>query len=208
MFRTFQTQERKRVPTATEAYALLRENPGTDDRRWLKHYVKIRNTVDALKPLAECESIEQSIETISKLRVDDAVIKSDELSSRLEKLRRDGLNVGGQHSGMEEIRAFTQEFLAFRREIWTGSQLLTKYFADHETTALCSEWEDQLLHLQDDLLRREWFAHVAESTLRPESLILDSDRDPTDVVLRRTAALLSELQRLTAEKPGDTDQTC
>ena len=36
---------------------------------------------------------------------------------------------------------------------------------------------------------------MAAETLRPEALIRDQDRDPADIVLRRTAALLADLQR-------------
>ena len=42
---------------------------------------------------------------------------------------------------------------------------------------------------------------LAAQTFRTEALILDSDRDPADVVLRRTAALLAALQRM----PGAPD---
>ena len=42
-----------------------------------------------------------------------------------------------------------------------------------------------------DLLHRAEFRRVAEQTFRQDALILDSDRDPLDVILRRTEALLS-----------------
>jgi len=50
--------------------------------------------------------------------------------------------------------------------------------------------------LKRDLTRRSTFAQVAHQTLRREALILDTDRDPTDVVLRRTAALVADVQRM------------
>jgi hypothetical protein len=56
------------------------------------------------------------------------------------------------------------------------------------------ELRRQFLALQYDLGRREHFARVADQAFRPDSLIFDSDRDPVDVVLRRTAALLEALQ--------------
>ncbi len=40
------------------------------------------------------------------------------------------------------------------------------------------------------------FQRVAAETYRPEALIQPSDRDPVDVVLRRTTALLADLQRM------------
>ncbi|MCX5682405.1 MAG: hypothetical protein NT049_01810, partial [Planctomycetota bacterium] len=60
------------------------------------------------------------------------------------------------------------------------------------------ELESQFAALQHDLGNRAHFAKVAKEALRPEALILESDRDPADVVLRRTAALLADLQRTAA----------
>ena len=59
---------------------------------------------------------------------------------------------------------------------------------------LAVERDEQFVALQHDLAARAMFAKVAGETFRPEALILDSDRDPADVVLRRTAALLADLQ--------------
>ena len=50
--------------------------------------------------------------------------------------------------------------------------------------------------LKKDISNRKWFDKVARQTLRPESLIIKSDRDPADVVLRRTEALLKHLGAL------------
>jgi len=50
--------------------------------------------------------------------------------------------------------------------------------------------------LKRDLTRRLTFAQVAHQTFRREALILDTDRDPTDVVLRRTAALLADIRKM------------
>ena len=58
------------------------------------------------------------------------------------------------------------------------------------------EEDRQFAMLTYDLGRREHFAKVADQTLRREALILDTDRDPLDVLLRRTEALLADLRRL------------
>ncbi len=52
--------------------------------------------------------------------------------------------------------------------------------------------------LKSDLRNTAHFDRVAAETYRPEALVLKSDRDPVDVVLRRTAALLADLQRMPA----------
>jgi hypothetical protein len=72
-------------------------------------------------------------------------------------------------------------------------------WADLRARALRSrELETQYAALQHDLGNRAHFAKVAGEVLRPEALILESDRDPADVVLRRTAALLADLNRTAA----------
>jgi hypothetical protein len=52
----------------------------------------------------------------------------------------------------------------------------------------------------DTKVRRRWQAITAQ-TFRSESLISASDRDPVDVVLRRTNALLAHLKSM----PGAPD---
>ena len=72
-------------------------------------------------------------------------------------------------------------------------------WADLRGRALGSrELEAQYAALQRDIGNRAHFAKVAKEALRPEALILESDRDPADVVLRRTAALLADLKRTSA----------
>jgi hypothetical protein len=63
---------------------------------------------------------------------------------------------------------------------------------------ISSELPMQHQSLKNDLRNRAHFTRVAKETLRPEALIQESDRDPADVVLRRTAALLADLKRTSA----------
>jgi hypothetical protein len=60
------------------------------------------------------------------------------------------------------------------------------------------ELEVQFQALKHDLAKRAHFARVGKEAYRTESLILETDRDPLDVVLRRTAALLADLKRTAA----------
>ena len=64
-----------------------------------------------------------------------------------------------------------------------------------------SEVERQYETLRYDVRNRRRFAQFAPQAYRPEALILESDRDPLDVILRRSAALLTDLKRL----PGTPD---
>ncbi len=56
-----------------------------------------------------------------------------------------------------------------------------------------NEIQQQFLVLMHDLRNRAHFDRVAHQVFRAEALILEADRDPLDVVLRRTAALLDDL---------------
>jgi hypothetical protein len=58
---------------------------------------------------------------------------------------------------------------------------------------LQAEWKVQFQDLQQQIRNRSWFKKVAEQTFNRHSLILETDRTPVDVVLRRTAALLADL---------------
>ncbi|MHC4176042.1 MAG: TolB family protein, partial [Planctomycetota bacterium] len=59
------------------------------------------------------------------------------------------------------------------------------------------EEDRQFAILSHDLRQRARFKQFAPQTLREESLIVDGDRDPLDVVLRRSEALLADLTRMT-----------
>jgi len=71
-----------------------------------------------------------------------------------------------------------------------------------EAAAPGPEWQKmdeltrQFAMLQQDIRRRGHFQRWASEVLRQEARVLDTDRDPTDIVLRRTAALLADLQRM------------
>jgi hypothetical protein len=66
-----------------------------------------------------------------------------------------------------------------------------------QATNAC-ELDTQFEALKHDLANRGHFARVAKEAYRNEALILEGDRDPLDVVLRRTAALTADLKRSAA----------
>jgi len=59
-----------------------------------------------------------------------------------------------------------------------------------------SEMEREFQTLKHDLGNRKRFDQFAPQAYRPEALILASDRDPADIVLRRTASLLADLRAM------------
>jgi hypothetical protein len=68
-----------------------------------------------------------------------------------------------------------------------------------------SELEIQHVVLEFDLRNRGHFARVAAEASHPQSLVLETDRDPLDIVLRRTAALLADVKGMPAA-PNLADQ--
>ena len=59
---------------------------------------------------------------------------------------------------------------------------------------LALEWAAQFDELGRQITKeRKWFQRVESTAYRPEALILKTDRDPADVVVRRTEALLNHL---------------
>ena len=63
-----------------------------------------------------------------------------------------------------------------------------------------TELEWQYVSLINSLRDRNRIAAVSNQTLRSQALILPGDRDPADVVARRTAALLENLKRSSAAR--------
>jgi len=63
------------------------------------------------------------------------------------------------------------------------------------TEILDDEYRVQHEQLSNDLRRLAWFQKVASETFNREALVTQQDRDPTDIVIRRTSALLTDLQR-------------
>lgn len=61
---------------------------------------------------------------------------------------------------------------------------------------LTDDYRRQYEQLVVDMADRDWCRRVAEQVAHRASLIEDSDRDPADVVIRRTAALLDHLRGL------------
>ncbi len=63
------------------------------------------------------------------------------------------------------------------------------------TAAVQADWNQQYNQLATDIANRAHFDRVAAEAYRRESLIIAGDRDPLDVILRRTAALLADLRK-------------
>jgi len=64
---------------------------------------------------------------------------------------------------------------------------------------------EEFFRLSCDIIQKDRFDRIAHQTFMSESLIFDTDRDPADIVHRRTAALLADLQTM-PDAPDFTEQ--
>lgn len=86
------------------------------------------------------------------------------------------------------------EVRAFRRSLLLAVSGMGVFLDAWARLDLAQEWEEQYASLERDLTNRAHFDSVAPETFRRDSLVLPGDRDPADVVLRRTTALLADLK--------------
>jgi len=104
------------------------------------------------------------------------------------------------------LPALADEVRAARGSLVRSLAGMEEFLAQHPGVSLETEWEEQFAALANDLANRAWFDRVAAQTLRPEALIEPGDRDPADVVLRRTAALLADVKRLGGSDLADAER--
>ncbi len=102
-------------------------------------------------------------------------------------LKQDAQSLAGLPALADEVRRA-------RRTLVRSLTGMAEFLDQRPGVSLESEWEEQFAALTNDLANRAWFDQVAPQTLRPEALILPGDRDPADVVLRRTASLLADIK--------------
>ena len=91
-----------------------------------------------------------------------------------------------------------QEVRDFRHAMLLGLRGMKEFLAESPLVDLEKEWDCQYRALEHDLQNRGRFARFAPETYRAQSLLAAEDRDPADIVLRRTAALLTDLKRTSA----------
>ncbi|MCX7824306.1 MAG: hypothetical protein N2689_01975 [Verrucomicrobiae bacterium] len=99
---------------------------------------------------------------------------------------------------IEQLPELYREVRAFRRGLLLAVRGMDGFLRTWARVGLEQEWEDQFASLQRDLGNRAHFDAVAPETFRKESLVLPGDRDPADIVLRRTAALMADLGKSAA----------
>ena len=71
---------------------------------------------------------------------------------------------------------------------------------------LREECDYQHVLLRNDLKRLKWFQKVASQTFHEAALVTEKDRDPADIVLRRTRVLLDDLKKSAKKSIGPLDE--
>ena len=103
----------------------------------------------------------------------------------------------GQEQALDQLGTVAEEIRQFRRDLLLAHLAMKAFLRVPGNYDLDQEWEGQFEVLQHDLGNRAHFARVVKETFRAEALVLESDRDPADVVLRRASALLADLENPT-----------
>lgn len=103
--------------------------------------------------------------------------------------------VSGDAGALAQLPSVTDDIRALRHGLILGITGMGKFLASPGNTGLEAEWEREFESLLSDLANRGHFQKVANEAFHKAALILDQDRDPADVVIRRTEALLLHLQQ-------------
>ena len=104
----------------------------------------------------------------------------------------------GDRVDPKQLAELRDKLAALQRQVRLGTKAMQDFLAAPAHQGMDKEWENQWAALQHDLRSRARLAKLAHQTHRREALILEADRDPADVVLRRTAALLADLRRMSS----------
>jgi len=97
---------------------------------------------------------------------------------------------------LSEVNGRAWTSIAELRVLSEGVRFVSTDSAGLMITSPETEQEVQYAVLRRDIQRRGHMARHAAQTLHPQSLILDTDRDPLDVVLRRTKVLVDDLKAM------------
>jgi hypothetical protein len=181
---------------------LLRSQAALDDPRWEQLKAKTSRAAEALsqKPSGTMDlvAMRTSIETMAKA-LPGRFAGADKLLAQMDDQQRRWQAIlpgvaQGEAKALQAVSALAEEARSLRRTILLGLKGMPEFLAVPAHAGMDKEWAAQFESLQYDVANRAHFAQVAKETFRPEASIQEADRDPVDVVLRRTAALLADLK--------------
>ncbi|MCY2995576.1 MAG: NPCBM/NEW2 domain-containing protein, partial [Planctomycetota bacterium] len=183
---------------------LLTPDTSPDDPRWEQRTAALSTLVGPLPAARDfhAQSMRVSVNALATA-LKDGRFDASQLLARLDGIETRTRELtaalaSAEALPVEQVAALAQEVEGFRRDTLLALRGMRQFLSVPARAGLVAEWESQWEMLQHDLGNLATFARVASETYRPESLVLETDRDPADVVLRRTAALLANLQSTSA----------
>jgi len=187
-----------------ECEALIPAGVSTDDPRWDTLKGKISRIAEPLAPsgpidLAGLCAAAENLDRALPNRFQGVRQIVERLESQQQRCRQVLPAVArGEEAAMGQLATLADQIRQCRRDVLTAMSGMREFLAAPGHASLLREWELQCQTLQYDLRNTGQFTRAAPEVFRPESLIHESDRDPADIVLRRTAALVANLKKTSA----------
>ena len=184
---------------------LLGADVSPDDPRWstIRDVLgRVVQRVPASTRSMDVAAAGKSVETLRKA-LPGRFQGDDALRTMLDQCRRrcqDVLKAVAQSpdKSLDQVQALAEEARQCRHALLLAMGGMDEFLAIPAHAAMEQEWERQHAALRHDVANRTRIGQKAAETYRPDLLVLESDRDPADIVLRRTAALLADLKRTSA----------
>ncbi|HUT00865.1 MAG TPA: NPCBM/NEW2 domain-containing protein [Phycisphaerae bacterium] len=192
-----------------ELAALLGENVSPGEARWvglIEKVGRIEKSLAALGPARNLNfaALAGSVEALLSAwpgRFEGGKA----LRARLDDCRRPwsramGALQRGEADTGKAVADLYGQIAAARRDLHLGLRGVSDYLAAHRAVDLEKEWEMQFV-----ALRAAVPSPPGEQVHRADSLRHPGDRDGLDIVLRRTAALLADLQAARGPRAGELE---
>ncbi len=172
-----------------------------DDSHWgeyVRQVAAIVAQMGSARPI-DLASLRTSLLNL-KASLPDRFPDADRLVGQLDQLqsgwdRQIARAAAGEPTESKGLAAMSQEIAQFRGALVHNLKDMSQYLAIPANKTLEAEWHNDFRTLSHDLRNRAHFERVAGEAYRQDSLVQPSDRDVVDIVLRRTEALLGDLQR-------------
>ncbi|MBM4041441.1 MAG: hypothetical protein FJ290_23310, partial [Planctomycetes bacterium] len=194
-----------KLPTVRQAIekelaAVAAAKAPSDDPRWRELAAKAARYAEALKPLGNISlaTLRPSLEALAaafpkRYPAKDALLRQVAENEQLWASVSERV-LKGDEAALKQIPELRDKVAGLWQAIRLGYASIEEFAAAPPTPEMVKEWEAQFAALQADLANKGHFARVGPDVYRPEALIAESDRDPADIVLRRTAALIDHLR--------------
>ena len=184
---------------------VLRAKTALDDSRWTQLKAKVIRLADSSTTIhpTSLSALRMSLSALTGA-MPQRFTQARELSAQLDTLQKRwercsaGIAAGNEQALADAVQ-LQQDVKAFRHSLLLALRGMGPSLAAGGLVNFEAEWESQYQVLQSDLKHRSDFDRFAPETHCAAALIVAADRDPADVVLRRTAALAADLHKKGSE---------